>query len=281
MPAASNRQKYIFGLCSISIFLRTPAGGFGKLIATIDQATSATLEDTTEVVQAPPGGCSRYSQDAQTGAGEATLTVEFNKLALGLFEGTKGAAVTEQAADSTGDVTGTFTNTVGTSISADITAVALTASKGDLVPHGIITVRAKTTTTVDIYSSHYAEPVVKDLTIVTGANVIALLGITLTGDASIALVPGDEAYVFARPSDSERTTLAITGNEKAKEVILLISGQELAQGELFNMIIYKAICPNLGIPITAKEHATWSLEFAVLQPPANQNMYLLEWLTRA
>lgn len=277
----SQLQKYIFGAGSVEIRQRKPDGTPGKRLAGISAILRAAYEDEVEIVQAEAAGAARYSQDAQYGAGTAKLTLEFNKLPLGLFEALKGRDVTLETADASGDVSSAFTNAVGTSIGDNITAVALTASSEKDVPLGRITLKVLTTTTVDVYTEKSDVPVLAAVTIATGANVLAGLGITLTGDAAIALTPGDEAYVTGRPADAQRTSIALTGNEIPKELTIAVHAQELVQGELMRFEVAKAICASLPMELVAKEHAKFSLEFTVLQPPGGQTMYSMTTLQRA
>lgn len=281
MAVSSNRQKYVFGTGAVIFYERTSAGTIGKRIAGItDGLLSAEFSDDVEIVQAEPGGASRYSQDAQYGAGEAMLSISFNKLPLGLLEALKGVAVTEASADASGSVSSTLTNTIGTSLSADITGAAATSGSESDIPLGRVVIRAVSTTTVDVLTEESDVPVLSGITIATGANVLSGIGITLTGDSTIAFTTGDEAYIDCRPANSERTTFSHIGNEVPLEVAIALHAQELTSGQITRLFIKKALCSSLPFALTAKEHMTTELEFTVLRPSSG-SMYELEMETKA
>jgi hypothetical protein len=234
------------------------------------------------------GGSNKFpwAVEAKTISPEWTATVK--SFPNFLFELFLGADAVDTAASSTGTV-GDFANVAGTSVldaSTGIASVALKASSEADLKDGIYIVKAVSATTVDIYALtdiefqklgatndlSYIDEALKinasPLTITTGAATeIVGLGVELTGGAGTIGMTVDETARFSvRSAHNGLSTISIGKSGTIfPEHRQLCLGQKRANGDTFEMELYRVIGSGMPIPFEEQTFAIPELAMKLVQ----------------
>ena len=266
-----NRINYgIHSVCPFAIASGLPYGIL-KVLGGGTMTLSSELEELF-------GGSNKnaWAVEAKTISSEWTITAK--TMPDFMFELFLGATVVETAASTTGTV-GDFANILNASLLDASTGVATaTAKAGSEVDlkDGIYIVKAASATTVDVYALtdiefkklgaandlSYVNDELKvnaaPLTITTGAAVeIVGLGVELTGGSgTIGMTTGDTARFSVRSAHNGVSEISIGSSSTTfPEHRQLCLGQKRANGDTFEMELYKVVGSGMPIPFEEQTFA--------------------------
>ena len=161
----------------------------GEFYGTIKCLSGSSMELSGETVKLE-GGSSKFPFASESGKISSTLKLKVKEYPAFLFELCFGKAPTENSSVSSGEVVG-LADVVGHSITNAISAVAVTASQS--AKFGKYVLKAVDSHTLAVYCStdidfgkgtavQYTNDSLKiaEVTIASGSNVIASLGLTIT-----------------------------------------------------------------------------------------------------
>lgn len=261
-----SKPQMLYGVHSLTLYNRETFEPYGiiKVIGSLSTALSGQFNDIF-------GGSSRYAWDSEPGVIDSTLTGTIKELPNFAFEKFLGASVTENAAETAGNV-GTLTNKKGTSIMSATTGIASaevkSGSEADL-KSGLYVVKAISATTVNIYCmSDYdfstgtdKEFQDDDLSLlataitITASEATELTGFGLTvtgGSGTIAFEVGDTAYFYVRKVNSGSDIISVgAANSVFPEFGAIIASQQRGNGDTFETQFYR--CQAIGLPVTLNE----------------------------
>ncbi len=240
------------------------------------------------------GGSNKFAWavEAKTISSEWTATVK--TMPDFMFELFLGASVSSISASATGTVN-TLENVNGTSVFKATTGIAsalvLTGSEVDL-KDGVYIVKAVTATTVDVYALtdiefkklggavlSYLDDDLKvtatPLTITaTTAVTIPNSGVKLTGGSgTIAMVVGETARFHVNSAHAGVSTIDIGSSATIfPEHRQLCLGQKRANGDVFEMELYKVVGSGMPIPFEEQTFAIPELAMKLVQDSASDKV---------
>ena len=280
MAFGYNRINYgIHSICPFRISDGLPYG----ILKVLGGGTMTLSSEFEELF----GGSNKFAWavEAKTISSEWTATVK--TLPDFLFQLFLGASVTTVAASATGTVDA-LTNVLGTSVFKATTgiasALALSGSEVDL-KDGVYIVKAVSATTVDVYSLtdiefkklggaalSYVDEALKitssPLTITAATPVtIPNTGIKLTGGSgTIAMTVGDTARFHVNSAHNGVSTIDIgSGATIFPEHRQLCLGQKRANGDVFEIELYKVVGSGMPIPFEEQSFAIPELSMKLVQ----------------
>jgi len=266
---ALSDPNIVYGVHSVAPYSRKDGKFFGiaKVLASSD------LNFSGELVQLN-GGSNKWPFAIEDGLLTAEISLGFKEYPDFVFELFLGKAVTNNAAEATGNVTaivdvnGTSTVDAATGI-ASVAATA--ADEGDL-KFGKYVVEVITATTVDVYAStdldfargidaEFETDLLKitasPITIPDTSGTVALpdFGLTFTGGSgSVAMTIGDTAEFFVRPvNDSSREVTIGATTDTRPEFGMLAYAALRADGSMFEFDLFRV--KGIGLPIGLAENA--------------------------
>ena len=265
---ALSQPLTIFGIHSLTAYNITTREPLGMA------RVLGSAELSSEGEQVPlNGGSSKYPWKVERGLISAELSVTLREYPPFLFETLLGKAMTENAAETNGNVS-TLTNAKGTSVvsatTGIATATAKSGSQGDLKFGGYV-VKAVTSTTVDVYgytNLDFAQGTDKTfendllkitaspLTITTSTAVeIPGFGVELTGGSgTIGMTAGDTATFDCRPKNDESQSVIVgSSTEVFSDFGLIITAQR--PGDLYMTYLDCYRVSGSGLPINFTENA--------------------------
>lgn len=263
---ALSAPRIVYGIHSATFYNPKTQEKYGT-VRVLGNGTFSMEGETTEL----RGGSSKFPWSIQDGNINAKIdlnTKEYPDFMMELF---LGKAPTHVASDAAGSVNG-FLNALGTSVKDAATGVVsiavLPASKENLKFTKYL-LKATDATHVDIYAVSnidFSRGTVLDfendllkitaapLAIVTGANDIAGLGLTLTGSAAPAFVAGDTATFEVVPPHSGLSEVVVGGlSDVFPEFGVVLYTQQLGSQEMFEIDVFK--CKAVGLNLGAQEKA--------------------------
>lgn len=271
------QPRNLFGIHSILFYRRsdrTPYGPPLKVLASGGVDLPADFEDLT-------GGSEKFVLASEPKTITPEMKVTTKDYADYLYQLFMGATVTKNAAEASGNV-GTITNYKGTSVqhaTTGITTVAVIPSTGAAnLKFGKIVVVATGASTVNIlyssdidfrrgtdiqYQNDELEVLAADVTIATGNNDVASLGLRFTGGAGpIAFTVGDTAEFDVRPPNAGSSVIDIgdVGTE-FPEFGAIIYAQKRGSGEMFEIECYR--CIGAGLPMNFEEKVFAQAELTI------------------
>lgn len=266
-----NRINYgIHSVCPFSIADGLPYGIL-KVLGGGTMTLSSELEELF-------GGSNKnaWAVEAKTISSEWTITAK--TMPDFMFELFLGASVVETAASATGTV-GDFANVLNESVLEAATGIATVTAKAGSeadLKDGIYIIKAASATTVDVYALtdiefkklgaandlSYVNEELKinetPITIVasTAAEVVGL-GIDLTGGSgTIGMTAGDTARVSVRSAHAGISEISIGSSSTTfPEHRQLCLGQKRANGDTFEMELYKVVGSGMPIPFEEQTFA--------------------------
>jgi len=281
MAFGYNRINYgIHSICPFRISDGLPYG----ILKVLGGGTMTLSSEFEELF----GGSNKFAWavEAKTISSEWTATVK--SMPDFMFELFLGATVATTAASSTGTVSG-FANIFNASILQATTGIATaTAKAGSEVDlkDGIYIVRAATTTTVDIYALTdiefkklgavnnltYLDESLKitatPLTIVASTAVeIVGLGVELTGGSGvIGMTVGDTARFSVSSAHGGVSEISIgSASTIFPEHKQLCLGQKRANGDVFEMELFRVVGSGMPIPFEENTFAIPELSMKLVQ----------------
>lgn len=288
--------RTFFGVHSFTPYNRS-TGLFYNEMRVLDGSSLSMTGELVELV----GGSSKFSWAAEDGAIKAELDLKFSEYPDFLFQLFLGKAVTNNSAETGGNVS-TLTNKYGTSLMDASTGIAsvsiVTASKTDL-KFGKYVVQAASASTVDVFFSSdldiargtagtYTTDTLKILaaaSITTSADTtITNFGLKLTGGSgTIGMTTGDTATFMVRPVNTGSTTVTIGGAaaQSFPEFGALIYSQLRSNGEMLEIDCFR--CKAVGAPIDFQRNA-WSkgdVKCSVLYDSTNDGVFALRHVKTA
>lgn len=289
MSFGYNRINYgIHSICPIRISDAKPYG----ILKVLGGGTMTLSSDFEEMF----GGSNKFAWavEAKTISAEWTATVK--TMPDFMFELFLGASVTATAASATGTV-GDAKNVLNASVLDATTGIdsvqVKTGSEADL-KDGIYVVEAVSATTVDIYALtdiefkklgaantlSYLDEELKvnaaPLAIVTAGAVTEIvgLGVELVGGSGvIAMAVGDTMRFSVRSAHSGLSTIDIGGSStifpEHKQICL---SQKRANGDTFEMELYKVVGSGMPIPFEEGAFAIPELSMKLVQDPCEDKV---------
>lgn len=281
MSFGYNRINYgIHSICPFRISDGLPYG----ILKVLGGGTMTLSSEFEELF----GGSNKYAWavESKTISSEWTATVK--SMPDFMFELFLGATVATTAASATGTV-GDFANVSGTSVldaSTGIDSVALKASSEADLKDGIYIVKAVSATTVDVYALtdiefkklgaandlSYIDEALKinaaPLTITASTAVeIVGLGVELTGGSgTIALTENDTARFSVRSAHNGLSEITIgSASTIFPEHRQLCLGQKRANGDTFEMELFKVVGSGMPIPFEEQTFAIPELAMKLVQ----------------
>lgn len=285
MSFGYNRINYgIHSICPFRISDGLPYG----ILKVLGGGTMTLSSEFEELF----GGSNKFAWavEAKTISSEWTATVK--TMPDFMFELFLGASVSTVAASATGTV-GDLANVKGTLMAATgVASVAAKAGASADLKDGIYIIKAASATTVDVYAltdiefkklggsdiSYINEALkinVTPLTITMGAaTTIPNLGVVLTGGASaIAMVAGDTARFSVRSAHAGVSVIDIGSSSTIfPEHRQLCLGQKRANGDTFEMELYKVVGSGMPIPFEEQTFAIPELSMKLVQDSANDKV---------
>lgn len=285
MSFGYNRINYgIHSICPFRISDGLPYG----ILKVLGGGTMTLSSEFEELF----GGSNKYAWavEAKTISSEWTSTVK--SMPDFMFELFLGATVATTAASATGtvgDLAEIFGNIVDTT---GIASVSVLAGSDEDLKDGIYIIKAVGATTVDVYAltdiefkklggaalSYINEDLkitATPLTVVTGADVtIPSLGVKITGGAgTIGMTIGDTARFSVRSAHSGISTIDIgSASTIFPEHRQLCLGQKRANGDTFEMEIYKVVGSGMPIPFEEQTFAIPELAMKLVQDSASDKV---------
>ncbi len=281
MSFGYNRINYgIHSICPFRISDGLPYG----ILKVLGGGTMTLSSEFEELF----GGSNKFAWavESKTISSEWTATVK--SMPDFMFELFLGASVTTTAASATGTV-GDFANVLNESVldaATGIASVAVKSGSDEDLKDGIYIVKAVTATTVDVYAltdiefkklgaTNVLEYLNEDLkitdsplTITTGAAVeIVGLGVELTGGSgTIGMTADDTARFSVRSAHNGLSTIDIgSGSTIFPEHRQLCLGQKRANGDTFEMELYRVVGSGMPIPFEEQTFAIPELAMKLVQ----------------
>ncbi len=286
MSFGYNRINYgIHSICPFRISDGLPYG----ILKVLGGGTMTLSSEFEELF----GGSNKFAWavEAKTISSEWTATVK--TMPDFMFELFLGASVSTVAASATGTV-GDLANVKGSTVmgAVGVASVAAKAGAEANLKDGIYIVKAVTATTVDVYaltdiefkklgstSLEYVNESLKitetPLTVAMGAAVeIPGLGVELTGGAStIAMEVGDTARFSVRSAHAGVSVIDIGSSSTIfPEHRQLCLGQKRANGDTFEMELYKVVGSGMPIPFEEQTFAIPELSMKLVQDSASDKV---------
>lgn len=264
---ALSQPVSIYGIHQITAYNVTTRMPLG----TAKVVGSAELSSEGELVSLN-GGSSKYPWQVERGLITAELSLTLREYPPFLFQTLLGKAMTENAAETGGNVS-TLTNSYGTSVVASTGIATATAKSGSTadIKYGTYVVKAASATTVDVYAYtdlDFAQGTDKEfvndllkitssaLTITTGTAVtIPGFGVELTGGAgTIGMTTGDTAVFECRPINTSSQEVVIgSTTEVFNDFGLIIAAQRPGTNYMTYLDCYRVA--GSGLPIAFTENA--------------------------
>lgn len=280
MSFGYNRINYgIHSICPFRISDGLPYG----ILKVLGGGTMTLSSEFEELF----GGSNKFAWavEAKTISSEWTATVK--SMPDFMFELFLGATVVTTAASATGTVN-TIANVSGTSVVDAVTGIdnvaVKTGSEEDL-KDGVIIIKAKTATTVSVYAltdiefkklgatneAAYLDEallVVDDLTIVasTAAEIVGF-GVELTGGSgTIGMTIGDTARFHINSAHNGLSEISIgSASTIFPEHRQLCLGQKRANGDVFEMELFRVVGSGMPIPFEEQTFAIPELSMKLVQ----------------
>jgi hypothetical protein len=289
MSFGYNRINYgIHSICPFRISDGLPYG----ILKVLGGGTMTLSSEFEELF----GGSNKFAWavEAKTISSEWTATVK--SMPDFMFELFLGASVQTTAASATGTV-GDLANVLNSSVVAatGIASVAAKAGSESDLKDGIYIIKAVSATTVDIYALtdiefkklgsnelSYIDESLKinaaPLTIVQSAVVeIPSLGVELTGGAGvIGMTVGDTARFSVRSAHNGISTISIGGGSTIfPEHRQLCLGQKRANGDTFEMELFRVVGSGMPIPFEEQTFAIPELSMKLVQDPCEDKVAVI------
>lgn len=285
MSFGYNRINYgIHSICPFKISDGMPYG----ILKVLGGGTMTLSSEFEELF----GGSNKFAVAVEAKTISAEWTANVKTMPDFMFELFLGATVTTTAASATGTV-GDLANVNGAAmgITGIASVQAKSGSEGDL-KDGIYIVKVVTATSVDVYaltdiefkklgaaSLEYVNEGLKitatPLTVVASTAVeIPGLGVTLTGGTgTIAMVVGETLRFGVRSKHAGISTIDIGSSSTIfPEHRQLCLGQKRANGDTFEMELYKVVGSGMPIPFEENTFAIPELSMKLIQDSAKDKM---------
>ena len=142
--------RTVFGIHSICPVSRTDGMPYGPVAKVLKSSNFSLVGETVDLF----GGSSPYSWQTENGTITAELSLTMNEYPSWVFELFLGQALTENAAETTGNVT-TGTNVLGSSIISAANGIEVTATGSDEadLKFGKYIIKAVSANTFDVYGT--------------------------------------------------------------------------------------------------------------------------------
>lgn len=234
------------------------------------------------------GGSNKFAWAVEAKTISSEWTASVKSMPDFLFELFLGASVSTVAASASGTV-GALESVKGTLISTTglASVAALSGSEADL-KDGVYIVKAVSATTVDVYAltdiefkrlgttaldfeNEALKVTASPLTITTGGDVtIPKLGVKLVGGSgTIGMTVGDTARFHVNSAHAGVSTIDIGSSSTIfPEHRQLCLGQKRANGDVFEMEIYKVVGSGMPIPFEEQTFAIPELSMKIVQDSA-------------
>lgn len=284
MSFGYNRINYgIHSICPFRISDGLPYGAL-KVLGGGTMTLSSEFEELF-------GGSNKYAWAVEAKTISSEWTASVKSMPDFLFELFLGATVVTTAASATGTV-GALTNILNSSVLNATTGIASVAAKSGAtadLKDGVYIVKAKTATTVSIYALTDIEAkkvgavnqlpfldedllVADDLTIVAStATEIVGLGVELTGGSgTIGMTIGDTARFSVNSAHAGLSEISIgSASTIFPEHKQLCLGQKRANGDVFEMELFRVVGSGMPIPFEEQAFSIPELSMKLVQDSDN------------
>jgi len=254
--------RILFGIHSICLFNRTTAKPYG-IAKVIGEASLALTSDLEQLF----AGSNKFAWAAEAKTVNSELSLKLKEYPNFLFELFLGAAVTDNALDSDGDISGAV-NVKGDSI-IDPTngiTVALDSGSDANLKYGKYVLVATGAQAADIFllsdvdikrgvDGEYTNDLLKIGTLNASATQDdgATTGLSYTKNGTPAFTVGDTAEFYVRPPSSDSMEAVIGSSATTFPAFgAYIVAQKRADGSIFDMEVYNAVAN--GMPIGLAEN---------------------------
>lgn len=262
-----SEKRIIFGVHQVTPYSRTT----GKPYGTLKCLKSSSLSLSGESIDLNAGS-NKYAWASEDSKISAEMSLKFSEYPAFLFELFLGKAPTENGADTAGSVS-TPVEFNGTSImdaTNGISAVAVIPSTGAAnLKSGKYTAVATDTNKIDIYAHAdidftrgtdvaYQDDALKinasAITIATGSNDVASIGLRFTGIGTPAFTVGDTITFEVKAPSSRSMEVTIGSLQDAfPEFGAVIVSQKRGNGEITIIDAFK--CKGAGMPLGFEQGA--------------------------
>lgn len=291
MSFGYNRINYgIHSICPFRISDGMPYG----ILKVLGGGTMTLSSEFEELF----GGSNKFAWAVESKTISSDWTATVKSMPDFMFELFLGASVTATAASATGTV-GDFSNVLNASVLDATTGIASVAAKAGSeadLKDGIYIVQAVSATTVDIYAltdiefqklgaantlSYLNEELkINDtpLTIVASTAVeIVGLGVELTGGSgAIGMTIGDTARFSVRSAHNGLSEINIgSASTIFPEHRQLCLGQKRANGDTFEMELFRVIGSGMPIPFEEQTFAIPELAMKLVQDPCEDKVAVI------
>lgn len=275
-----NRINYgIHSICPYRISDATPYG----ILKVLGGGTLALSSEIEELF----GGSSKFAFAVEAKTISAEWTASVKSFPDFMFELFLGASVSTTAASATGTV-GALTNVLNSSVQDAATGIASVAAKSGStadLKDGVYVVKAVSPTTVDVYyltdieanrigavntiTLNDAQKVNSTPLTITAATAVEVvgLGVELTGGSGIIAMTADDTARFdVRSEHAGISTIDIgAAGTTFPEHRQLCLSQKRANGDTFELELYKVIGSGMPIPMEEQTFAIPELSMRLIQ----------------
>lgn len=291
MSFGYNRINYgIHSICPFRISDGLPYG----ILKVLGGGTMTLSSEFEELF----GGSNKFAWavEAKTISSEWTATVK--SMPDFMFELFLGASVVSTAASATGTV-GDFKNVLNASVLEATTGIATVTAKAGSeadLKDGLYMIKAVSATTVDVYALtdiefkklgstnqlNYIDEALKinatPLTIVQSATTeVVGLGVDLTGGSGvIAMTIGDTARFSVSSAHAGLSEISIgSSSTQFPEHRQLCLGQKRANGDTFEMELFRVVGSGMPIPFEEQTFAIPELAMKLVQDPCEDKVAVI------
>jgi len=279
--------RYIFGITSFTPFNRTT----GKFYTEMKVLAGSQFTLSGEQMELR-GGSSKYPYAIEDGTINAELSLTSREYPAWGFELFLGKALTENAAELSGNVS-SLTNESGASVfdaSTGIATVTAGATVADL-KFGKYIVEATSATEVKVYASSDIDfargtdttftsddmDIASGLTIVDAGGTTAVTSYNLVatgGSGTVGFTIGDTASFEVRPVNDGSYTASFGGSSDTySEFGAVLYGQQHGSGRMIELTIHKLKSIGMPINFNANEFSEWEVTMKASYDSAKNEVF--------
>jgi len=265
---ALSAARTVFGIHSIAPFNRSTGEFYG--IAKVLKGSNFSLSG--EVIELT-GGSSKFPWQVEDGLITAELSLTMSEYPSWAFELFLGQALTQNSAETSGNVTG-GTNVNGTSIINATNGIGVSATVGSesYLKFGKYVIKAVSANTFDVYAASdvdfsgqsYVNDLLKitssPLSVASADAVISAFGLTFDLNGTAAFTIGDTAEFDVRPVNTGSFTGSFgSASATYPEFGAVIMAQAQGSGRMIELTVYKLKAIGAPINFAANEFSEFEI----------------------
>ncbi len=275
--------KAIFGIHSVTPY---KLDGSGEFYGTLKVLSGSSLELTGDQVKLT-GGSNRYTWAVENGSVESSMSLKFSEYPAFVWELFFGKAPTVSSAQSLGEVSALQAKK-GLTVTDSVTGVsAIPTSGAQSLKVGKYLLKAVSSTVLKVYHStdlDHARGIdaeyrtdlleVTEVTLQSGSNDIASLGIRLTGASMPALVAGDTASFEVLPPYAEKMEVVVGGSsDSTPEFGAIVMAEKRGDNSIVSLDVFKCRASGMGLSFDAKAFSASDVKVDCLYSPEKNGVF--------